>query len=101
MNPLIKPLFTEKAMRLAQKPDKKGSYTYIFQVAREAIKPQIAQAIEKMYQVKVEKVRTLILPAKLRKRYTRRGVIQGHVSSRKLAYVKVEPGKQINIYENI
>ncbi|MGQ9864348.1 MAG: 50S ribosomal protein L23 [Bacteroidia bacterium] len=101
MNVLIKPLFTEKATRLAQKPDKKGCHTYIFQVIPQATKPQIAQAIEKTYQVKVENVRTHILPAKHRKRYTRKGVIEGRIASRKLAYVKLQPGKQINIYENI
>ena len=65
---IIKPLFTEKATSLAAKASKKGVYTYIFKVHRETTKDQIKAAIEKMYGVQVDEVRTALLPAKIRTR---------------------------------
>ncbi|MCS7297552.1 MAG: 50S ribosomal protein L23 [Bacteroidia bacterium] len=98
---LIKPLFTEKAIALSKKKNSRGSYTYAFKVHREATKPEIAQAVEEKYGVKVEEVRTAFLPAKIRHRYTRKGIQQSRLPSYKKAYVRLKPGYEINLYENL
>lgn len=98
---LIKPLFTEKAIALSQKKNKRVGYTYAFKVHREATKPEIRKAIEELYGVQVAEVRTTILPAKIRSRYTRKGVQESRLSSYKKAYVRLAPGQQLNLYQNL
>jgi large subunit ribosomal protein L23 len=53
-NVIIKPLVTEKSTHQQQTRN-----SYAFQVANWANKPQIRQAVEKMYGVKVMDVRTI------------------------------------------
>ncbi len=67
---IVRFVITEKSFRLAERENK---ITVI--VRRDATKPQIREAIERLYNVKVESVRTLITP---------RG--------EKKAYVKLAPG---------
>jgi len=98
---IIKPLFTEKATTLSAKSSKKGTNTYAFKVHREATKEQIKAAIEKMYGVQVDEVRTAILPAKIRTRYTRKGISEARIPSYKKAYVRLAPGQTLNLYENL
>ncbi|MCS7153014.1 MAG: 50S ribosomal protein L23 [Bacteroidia bacterium] len=98
---LIKPLFTEKAIALSKKKNAQGAYTYVFKVAREATKPLIAAAIEEKYGVKVDEVRTAILPARIRYRYTRKGIQESRLPSYKKAYVRLKPGYELNLYENL
>ncbi|MCS7188529.1 MAG: 50S ribosomal protein L23 [Bacteroidia bacterium] len=98
---LIKPLFTEKAIALSRKKNAKGSYTYAFRVHIEATKPEIKAAIEKMYGVEVEEVRTALLPARIRTRYTRKGIQESRLPAYKKAYVRLKPGHELNLYENL
>ncbi len=98
---IIKPLFTEKATALSKKASRKNAYTYAFKVHREATKEQIKAAIEKLYGVQVEEVRTAILPAKIRNRYTRKGISEARLPSYKKAYVRLAPGQSLNLYENL
>ncbi len=60
------PLTTEKAVRIMEEENK-----LVFIVDRKATKPQIKKAIEKMFNVKVEKVTTVILPSGKKKAYLR------------------------------
>ena len=53
-NVIIKPLVTEKSTHQQQTRN-----AYAFQVTRHATKPQIKQAVEKLYEVKVVDVRTM------------------------------------------
>ena len=53
-NVIIKPLVTEKSMHQQQSRN-----AYAFQVQHWANKPQIRQAVEKLYNVKVADVRTM------------------------------------------
>lgn len=55
---IIKPIITEKSMDMTA--DKK----YTFKVARDAAKPEIADAIEKLFGVKVAKVNTINMKSK-------------------------------------
>lgn len=98
---LIKPLFTEKALALPKKKNAQGAYTYAFKVHRDATKPEIARAVEERYNVKVDEVRTALLPAKIRYRYTRKGIQTSRIPSYKKAYVRLKPGYEINLYENL
>ena len=61
---LIKPLQTEKALKLIEVEN-----TITFIVDRRATKHDIKRAIEKLFQVKVEKVNTLITPRGEKKAY--------------------------------
>jgi large subunit ribosomal protein L23 len=69
MNPLeiIKhPVSTEKALRLMETENK-----LVFIVNRKSSKKMIKQAVEKMFDVKVDQVRTLITPKAEKKAYVK------------------------------
>ncbi|NPA85087.1 MAG: 50S ribosomal protein L23 [Crenarchaeota archaeon] len=63
---IIRPLHTEKALMLIEKNN-----TLTFIVRRDASKPEIKYAVEKLYEVKVEKVNTLITSKGEKKAYVK------------------------------
>jgi large subunit ribosomal protein L23 len=63
---LVKPLITEKMSLLSES---KGQYG--FRVALEAKKPAIKAEIERMYNVEVDKIRTLVVAGKRKSRFTK------------------------------
>ena len=81
-----RPLVTEKGVTL-----KEEARTLSFEVARDANKTQVRQAVEKLFGVKVEDVRTSNVEGKLR----RRGKFSGYRSDWKKAYVKLKPGQKM------
>jgi large subunit ribosomal protein L23 len=93
---LIKPVITEKADSLSEK---RGQYTFI--VNKDANKIEIKNAVKNLYNVEVESVNTLVMPAKSRNRNTRKGVIKGRVSSYKKAVVTLASGETINFFGDI
>lgn len=88
---IIAPLITEKTTNLMAD----NKYTFI--VARDANKTEIKQAIEKLFNVKVLKVNTLMDRGKLR----RMGRFQGRQPDRKKAIVTLVPGQKIPIFEGL
>ena len=96
MNILIKPVITEKMTDESEKYNRFG-----FIVDRRANKLEIKDAVEKMYGVSVEKVRTMVYPGKAKSRNTKGGVISGRTNSYKKAIVDVAEGESIDIYGNI
>ena len=86
---IIRPILTEKARELAQKGQ------YVFEVSKLANKSEIKKAIEKIFKVKVEKVRILNLPEKPR----RWGRIFGKKRGIKKAIVKLKEGQKIEIFK--
>ena len=96
MNILIKPVITEKMTEASEKYNRFG-----FIVDRRANKLEIKDAVEKMYGVSVEKVRTMIYPGKAKSRNTKGGVISGRTNSYKKAIVDVADGESIDFYSNI
>lgn len=96
MNILIKPVITEKMTDESEKYNRFG-----FVVDRRANKLEIKEAIEKMYGVSVEKVRTMIYPGKAKSRNTKAGVISGRTNSYKKAIVDIADGESIDFYSNI
>ena len=88
---LRRPLITEKnAMLQAQ-----GKYA--FEIAREANKPQIKQAVEKAFKVKVLAVNVMTVPGKTR----RVGRQQVLTQSWKKAIVTLKPGDKIELFEGV
>ena len=63
---VIRPLVTEQGMHFA---NVRGAYP--FEVARKANKVQIKEAIEKLYNVKVEKVNLVITSKGLKKAFVK------------------------------
>ncbi|GBC93307.1 50S ribosomal protein L23 [bacterium HR15] len=84
---IIRPLLTEKGTRLRTELNQ-----YLFEVAADATKIDIANAIKSLYGVEVLKVRTMWVKPKPR-RIGLRGV--GHTRRWKKAIVTVKPGQTI------
>lgn len=82
---LIEPIITEKSS--TARPQGK----YVFKVNDFATKIDIANAVEKLFKVKVIKVNTVKIPAKAR----RLGRFVGKIPSYKKAYVKLAAGQNI------
>lgn len=92
----IKPIVTEKANAYS---DKQNCYT--FAVSPEANKFQIKDLVEKMYNVRVEKVNTANYAGKRKQRWTKDGLIRGQKPAFKKAFVTVAEGQKIDFYSNI
>ena len=86
-----KPIITEKASNLRE------GNTYTFQVDKKANKIQIRQAIESLFDVRVESVRTVSMPSKPR----RQGMLAGRLPSWKKAYVTLLAGESIDVMESV
>ena len=82
------PIITEKTANLAQ-----GKNTIVFSVDPKANKTQIKQAVEKLYDVKIEIVNTINDTTKKKRvgRYT------GRTNKRKKAIVKLAEGSSIEL----
>lgn len=93
---LIKPLITEKTDRLSEKLNQ---YTFI--VDRKANKVEVRKAVEAMYNVEVQSVNTVIMPAKAKSRNSRSGMITGRVPVFKKAIVTLADGEQIDFFGDI
>lgn len=85
---IVAPLISEKTTRLAEKHNQA-----VFRVLSDARKPEIKAAVEKLFNVKVESVRTLNVQGK-RKRF---GRFEGRRSDWKKAYVTLAEGQQIEM----
>jgi len=94
---IVRPLITEKNTDLMSLDQ------YTFEVATEANKIQIREAIEKLFNVRVKAVNTLNVKAIKRSRSLRRGKgrITGHERSWKKAIVTLFPGQRIDIFEQV
>ena len=88
---LRRPLLTEKNATL--QPQNK----YVFEVDKKANKPQIKQAVEKAFKVRVTSVNVITVPGK-RERVGRQIVL---TSSWKKAMVTLRPGDKIEIFEGV
>jgi large subunit ribosomal protein L23 len=84
-----RPIITEKGLTL-----KEQDRTLCFEVADNASKTQIQQAVERLFKVKVQHVRTMTVKGKLR----RRGRYSGYRSDWKKAYVTLREGEKMVEY---
>ena len=96
MKVLIRPLVTEKMTKMSE-----TMHRYGFVVNKDANKLQIKEAVEKMYNVSVQAVNTLVIPGKTKSRYTKKGMVVGGKSSYKKAIVTVAKTDTIDFYGNV
>ena len=88
MTVLIAPHVSEKAARAQE-----TSQQYVFRVRKDASKPEIRAAVELMFEVKVERVRTVNVIGK-DKRF---GQTLGKRPDWKKAYVSLKEGQSIDL----
>ncbi|CAH1677997.1 50S ribosomal protein L23 [Bosea sp. RAF48] len=84
---IVAPVITEKATMLSE------HNKVVFKVARTATKPQIKAAIEKLFDVKVKSVNTIVTEGKVK-------VFRGRLGQRsdvKKAVVTLEEGHSIDV----
>ena len=84
---IVAPVITEKATYASERNQ------VIFRVARNATKPQIKEAVEKLFDVKVTAVNTLVRKGKVKTVRGRRGV----QSDVKKAIVTLAEGHRIDV----
>jgi large subunit ribosomal protein L23 len=84
---IVRPVITEKATVASEHNQ------VVFRVARNATKPQIKEAVEKLFDVKVKNVNTLVRKGKLRNFKGRRAML----SDVKNAVVTLEEGHRIDV----
>jgi len=88
-----RPIITEKGLGV-----KELQRTVVFEVAADATKTEIREAVQKIFKVKVEAVRTANFHGKMR----RRGKTEGFRRDWKKAYVKLKAReKMIEYAENL
>ncbi|MFZ9434055.1 MAG: 50S ribosomal protein L23 [Burkholderiaceae bacterium] len=84
---LVAPIISEKATAAAEKNNQ-----VLFKVLRDATKPEIKAAVELMFKVEVDSVRTVNTKGKV-KRFGGRIGRRDHV---KKAYVSLKAGQELN-----
>ena len=84
---IVAPVVTEKATMASE------HNRFVFKVARTATKPQIKEAVEKLFDVKVKSVNTLTRPGKWKVFRNR----PGQQSDVKRAIVTLEEGHRIDV----
>ncbi|MBM3265272.1 MAG: 50S ribosomal protein L23 [candidate division Zixibacteria bacterium] len=83
------PLITEKNHELREEQNK-----YVFEVARDANKMEILQAVQEIFDVRVTGVRTIRMKGKKK----RMGRFEGYRASWKKAIVTLAAGDSIDLY---
>lgn len=91
-NIIRKPVITEKATHMKEKSNK-----YVFEVERNSNKIEIKKAIEGLFKVTVQDVRTYITHGKIRTR----GRFKGKRPDWKRAIVLLKEGDSIEFFEGI
>jgi large subunit ribosomal protein L23 len=84
-----RPLVTEKTHKMAERR------TYAFAVAKDATKAEIRRAVEELFSVKVERVRTLVLKGKRKRMRNFRTF--GRRKDWKKAYVTLQEGHRLDL----
>jgi large subunit ribosomal protein L23 len=86
---ILKPVVTEKSLRLSERTN-----AYTFEVHRKANKVQIRAAVEAIFKVEVESVRTDVRAGKPR----RAGFRVATTPERKRAIVTLKEGQTLDVY---
>ncbi|MFP4597292.1 MAG: 50S ribosomal protein L23 [Persicimonas sp.] len=86
---IIRPVMTEKSQLLEMEENK-----VTFRVKFEANKPQIKEAVQRLFDVKVDAVNTMIMPGKPK----RVGRFFGRRKAWKKAIVQLAEGEMIDFY---
>ena len=84
-----RPIITEKGLGI-----KELQRTLVFEVAARATKTEVKEAVQSIFKVKVDAVRTANFPGKER----RRGRFAGYRADWKKAYVRLKEGEKMPEY---
>ena len=84
-----RPIITEKGLGI-----KELQRTLVFEVAAQATKTEVKEAVQSIFKVKVDAVRTANFPGKER----RRGRFSGYRPDWKKAYVRLKTGEKMPEY---
>jgi large subunit ribosomal protein L23 len=84
-----RPIITEKGLGI-----KELQRTLVFEVAAKATKTEVKEAVQSIFKVKVDAVRTATFPGKER----RRGRFSGYRPDWKKAYVRLKAGEKMPEY---
>ena len=87
---LIRPIQTEKADILREK-----NRTYEFHVRKDSNKIEISQAVESIFKVEVQSVRTVVRKGKTK----RLGRFESQLPDRKRGFITLKPGHKLDIFE--
>lgn len=93
---ILKPIITERSTLLREKSNK-----FVFEVDPRANKREIRLAVEKLFNVKVRDVKTLMIRGKPKTTFMRAGRFTGKRSDRKKAIVKLSQGETIDIFDQV
>ena len=96
MSIIKNPVITEKMTNASEKHNR-----FAFVVDIQANKIEIKKAVEQMYDVAVDSVRTMVCIGKKRVRGTKSVMIVGKTSTYKKAIVTLAEGDSIDFYSNI
>lgn len=95
---IIRPVLTEKAYAGMTDANGQPSKKYVFIVATEANKTEIKEAVEKLFNVKVESVHTVSRKGKLK----RMGRNEGYTAKTKKAVVQLKAeSKEIEFFASL
>ncbi len=89
---ILRPIVTEKGVG-----KKEAERTLCFQVHKDATKTDIKGAVESLFKVKVDEIRTATFEGKLR----RRGRYAGYTGDWKKAYVRLKEGQKMPEYAEL
>jgi large subunit ribosomal protein L23 len=93
---LRRPIETEKSRHLSGK-----LHQYVFEVGRNATKIQIKDAVQTLFDVEVEKVHVIVVPAKRGRRgRTGRRLVQRQAPYKK-AIVTIRADQSIDVFEGV
>jgi large subunit ribosomal protein L23 len=92
---LRRPIITEKSNFQSSKLNQ-----YVFEVHKKATKNQVKDAVEALFDVKVENVNIINVPAKRSRRARSRQVLIRRPSFKK-AIVTLLPGESIDVFEGV
>lgn len=84
---VVRPLLTERSTVMKEKHNQ-----YVFEARLSATKDEIRRAVEELFKVHVERVRTMVVPGKFR----RHGKSGGQRPDWKKAVVTLEKGQKID-----
>ena len=92
---LKRPLWTEKSSHQFTK-----LHQYAFEVDKSATKPMVRDAVESLFDVKVVRVNTMVMPAKRGRRALSRRLLVRR-SAYKKALVTLAPDDTIDVFEGV
>lgn len=90
---LLRPRVTEKAN---EQMENQNRYTFV--VDKRSNKLEIKAAVQEFYNVKVADVRTIVVAAKAKSRFTKDGLLSGRKPGYKKAIVTLEEGENIDLF---